>query len=72
MFEEFGIAIANHMERVLREQGKTNYADRFKGFRSDDGGRRVHGRLSQLRRDNQDENLASRSVVWNGPATDSI
>jgi arsenite oxidase large subunit len=24
--------IANHMERVLREQGKTKYADQFKGF----------------------------------------
>jgi arsenite oxidase large subunit len=24
--------IANHMERVLREQGKTQYADQFKGF----------------------------------------
>src|SRR3984893_15710863 len=24
--------LANHMERVLREQGKTKYADQFKGF----------------------------------------
>lgn len=24
--------IANHMERVLREQGKAQYADQFKGF----------------------------------------
>jgi arsenite oxidase large subunit len=24
--------IANHMEKVLREQGKANYADQFKGF----------------------------------------
>ena len=24
--------IANHMERVLRAQGKNEYADKFKGF----------------------------------------
>ena len=37
--------IANHMERVFREMGKADQADKFKGFDWKTRGRRVHGRL---------------------------
>jgi len=37
--------IANNMERVLREQGKGLYADKFKGFDWKIRRRRLHGRL---------------------------
>ena len=60
------------MERVLREQGKTNYADRFKGFdwtTEEDAfmdGYHSCGATIRMRM------LSSRLMVWNGPATDSI
>ena len=37
--------IANHMERVFREMGKADQADKFKGFDWKTRGRCVHGRL---------------------------
>jgi arsenite oxidase large subunit len=42
--------IANHMERVLREQGKNQQADQFKGFDWKTGRRRLHGRICQARK----------------------
>ncbi len=41
--------LANNLERVFREMGKTDDADKFKRLRLEDRGRRLHGRLSQAR-----------------------
>ena len=51
--------IANHMERVLREQGKTAGRRPVQGLRLEDRRRRLHGRLRQARERRRIRHLCS-------------